>query len=333
MNLIDTLLWEGGQMRKQAIVIVSIVLVLVVTAVGVGCGARPGGKKVTIGNKNFTEQFIIGQMMEQLLEDRGFTVELKSGRSSPCLREGMEFGDIDICTEYTGTAWMVHLGHEYKPGMDNNEIYRKVKEEEEHNGFIWLNPMWNNNTYALASLPEFAEKHNVKTLSDLAALYREKEGEIKTCVGLEFSTRADGLPALEKHYNFIVSRPYVVTEPVGTPKRSLEKRLSDVAMVFGTDAEVAKHGWHVYMDDKDFFPPYDLTPYVRKEVLRKYPEIEDILDQLADTFPGGGEPATVDTIAACQKVWQELNAKVDIDEMEADKVAREYQVKHGLIKK
>ena len=329
-------------MHKQATIISAVILPLILISLEVGCGApQDQGKEVTVGNKNFTEQYIVGQLMKQLLEDRGFTVELKSGRSSMCLREGMEFGDFDICAEYTGTVWMVHLAQEYKPGDDNNKIYESVRRKEEENGFIWLNPMWNNNTYALASWPEFAQKHGLKSLSDLAALYREKQGKINICVGLEFSTRRDGLPALEKHYNFKVAEPYMVTEIMAAPKQSLEKRLSDVAMVFGTDPEVAKYDWHVYMDDKDFFSPYDLTPYVRKEVLDEYPEIADILNELVATFPGGGEGSTPEIIGECQKVWQELNAKVDIkpekdgkktEPMKPDEVAHEYLIKNGLIK-
>ena len=85
-------------------------------------------------------------------------------------------------------------------------------------------------------------------------------------------------------------------------------------------------------DDKAFFPSYDLTPYVRKEVLDKYPEIEDILNELVATFPGGGEPATFELVAEGQKVWQELNAKVSIDGIKPDDVARDYLVKHKLVK-
>lgn len=68
-------------------------------------------------------------------------------------------------------------------------------------------------------------------------------------------------------------------------------------MAFGTDAIIAKYSWHVYLDDKAFWPPYDLVPYVRKDVLDKYPEIEGILNKL-----------------------------------EPDEAAREYLVKHGLVK-
>jgi osmoprotectant transport system substrate-binding protein len=207
-----------------------------------------------------------------------------------------------------------------------------VNEEDEGNGIIWLDPMWNDNTYALVSWLDFVEEHGLITLSDLASLYREKSGEVSTCIGLEFSTRPDGLPALEKHYNFIVAQSHIMVTPEEIPQKKLENREVDVAMVFGTDAEIAEYGWYIYMDDTAFFPPYDLTPCVRKEVLDTYPEIADILNELVASFPSGGQQATSEIVAEGQKVWQELNAKVNIDGMEPDEVAREYLVENGLIK-
>ena len=99
-----------------------------------------------------------------------------------------------------------------------------------------------------------------------------------------------------------------------------------------TDAEIAEYGWQLYMDDKYFFPPYDLTPYVHEEVLDTYPEIIGILSELVATFPGGGGPATPEIVAAGQKVWQQLNDKVDSDNIKPDEVARAYLIKHDLIK-
>jgi glycine betaine/choline ABC-type transport system substrate-binding protein len=120
--------------------------------------------------------------------------------------------------------------------------------------------------------------------------------------------------------------------PVEVPQKRLENKEVDVAMVFGTDAEIAEFGWHIYTDDKAFFPPYDLTPCVRKEILDTYPEITDILNELVASFPGGGKQATSELVAEGQAVWQELNAKVNIDGMEPGEVAREYLVENGLIK-
>jgi osmoprotectant transport system substrate-binding protein len=288
-------------------------------------------KELTIGNKNFAEQYIVGQLMKQLLEDRGFAVTLVSDLYSPDLRRRMEDGDIDICADYTGTVWMAHLEHEYEPGTDNNRLYGLVKEEDEDNGIVWLKAMWNNNTYALASWSEFVEEHGLETLSDLAALYREEEGKVETFVDTTFLTRVDGLPGLENHYDFEVDEAYIMTGAPGVSLEGLARHMCSVAMVFGTDAEIAEYDWHVYEDDAAFFPPYDLTPCVRAGVLDMYPEVAVILNELVASFPGGGQPATTGRIYECQRVWQELNAKVNVDGMEPEEVAREYLIEQGLI--
>ncbi len=316
-------------MRKVIAVVLMVIMGL--SLIMTGC-AEEEAKEVTVGNKNFTEEYVVGQLMKQVLEEHGFKVNLVSDLSTMALREGMEAGDIDICADYTGTAWMVHLGHAYEPGVDNNELYQMVKQEEKGNGFIWLDPMWNNNTYAFACWPEFAQENNLTTLSDLAALYGEGDVTFEMFLDFEFSTRPDGLPGLEEHYGFEVPEDSLKTAAPGASLLALEAHQTDLSMVFGTDALIAKHGWHVFQDDKAFFPPYDLTPYIRKEVLDKYPEIEDILNELVATFPGGGKSATPAIVGEGQKAWQELNARVDIDKMEPDEVAREYLLKHGLVK-
>jgi osmoprotectant transport system substrate-binding protein len=316
-------------MRKA----IALVLAVIISTALVLPGCAKEEKEVTIGNKNFTEQYIVGELMKQLLEDRGFTVSLVSDISTMALRDGMEAGDIDICADYTGTAWMTHLEHEYEPGDDNNEIYDMVKEEDEDNGFIWFDPMWNNNTYAIACWPEFAQEHDLTTLSDLAAFYQAGDGVFQMFLDFEFSTRPDGLPGLEQHYNFEVPEgdQWLKTAAPGASLLALENHETDISMVFGTDPIIAKYGWHIFQDDKAFFPPYDLTPYVRAEVLDQYPEIEDILNELVATFPGGGSSATPAIVAQGQTAWQELNARVDIDKLEPDEAAREYLVEQGLI--
>lgn len=314
-------------MRKIVFLCLAIVIGLVPFAAA-GC-AEPE-KAVTVGNKNFTEEYIIGQLMKQVLEENGFTVTLTSDLATDIMRGGMESGDIDICADYSGTAWMTHLAHEYTPGVDNNEIYQLVKDEDAANGFVWLDAIWNNNTYVLVSWPEFVAENNLETISDLAALYNSG-ADVKTFVGLEFSTRPDGLPALEEHYGFNVPEESLMTGSAGASLLGLENHECDVAMAFGTDAIIAKYSWHVYQDDEAFWPPYDLVPYVRQEVLDKYPEIAEILNELVATFPGGGGAATPAIVSEGQKAWQELNAKVDNDKMEPDEVAREYLIANGLV--
>ena len=315
-------------MRKVALIFLALTICLV-SVMAVGCSQEE--KTLTVGCKNFTEEYIIGQMLAQVLEAKGFTVELVSDLSTMALRGGMEAGDIQISADYTGTAWMTHLGHEYTPGMDNNEVYDKVKAEDAGNGFTWLDPIWNNNTYVLVSWPEFAAGNNLTTISDLAALYNAGTKDIVTFVGFEFSTRPDGLSALEAHYGFSVPSDSLKTGAPGASLLGLENNECDVAMAFGTDAVIAKNNWHVYQDDKAFWPPYDLAPYISTEVLEKYPEIEGIINDLVATFPGGGEAATPALVAEGQKVWQELNSMVDNEKMEPDEVARQYLIEKGLV--
>ena len=316
-------------MRKLVMISLAVVMLLSMSVVGGGCAG--GDKQVTVGNKNFTEQYIVGEMIKQLLEDRGFTVELATDLTTDLLRGGMAAGDIDICAEYTGTAWTVHLAHIYTPGVDNNELYDLVKAEEADNGFAWLDPIWNNNTYILVSWADFAADNNLTSLSDLAALYNAGEVEIITFVGFEFSTRPDGLPALEEHYGFDIPEASLLTASVGTTLLGLENHECDIAMGFGTDAIITEYDWHVYQDDLAFFPPYDLVPYVSQAILDEYPEIEDILNELTASFPGGGEAATPALVAQGQAVWQGLVAKVDLELMEPEEVAYEYLVDKGLI--
>jgi len=305
-------------------------VMLVVLACSFALGAMAADKKVVVGCKNFTEEYVVGQLMAQLLEARGFEVELVSDLSSMTMREAIEAGDIDICAEYTGTAWMAHLGRLYEP-TGHSDLYYKTKAAEAQNGFIWLQPMWNHNSYALASWSEYAEEHNLKTMSDLAAWYNENDGKVTTFIDFEYSTRPDGLPALEKFYGFHIDPAYLKTGAPGASLMALANHQCDLTMVFATDAAIAKYGWLVYLDDEYFYPPYDLTPYVRAEVLEKYPEVGAILNELVLAFAGGGIPYSDAKLQRAQAAWQGLNMLVDMEKREPDEVAHDWLLTNGLL--
>ncbi|MCL0073743.1 hypothetical protein M1O50_02500 [Dehalococcoidia bacterium] len=320
-------------MQKAMTVVVAALLLLSLMALAIGCPPAEVEpvKEVTVGSKGFTEQLIVGELMKQLLEYHGFEVTLEDGLGTMPLREGIVAGDIDIIAEYTGTAWKFLFGRVFQPGWDNNDLLRMVREVDAGYGIVWLDAIWNNNTYALAVWPEFAAQHDLATLSDMAALYREMEGRVSKFITLEFAVRPDGQPALQEHYDFVVHGDYLMTGAAGMSLIALADRATDIGMAFATDPAILKHGWTVLMDDKAFFPPYDMTPSIREEVLEEFPEIRDILNELVATFPGGGEPATAEIVAAGQRAWQELNAKVDIEGMLPEEAAREYLIEHGLI--
>lgn len=287
---------------------------------GTGIPYKP---PINIGTKNFTEQFIVGNLMAILLEDRGYDVELKTGMASTVLREAMENGSLDLCMDYTGTQWLSYTGHEFK-GESPEEMYQKTRESDGERGLIWLDPIWCNNTYAIAVTREFSEQNNVTSLSDFAVYVKEKEGEVPFASSFEFYSRPDGILGLQLHYGFAFKPDQVTTVLPGLTFEYLVKGRSTATMVFGTDPAVVKYNWVVLQDDKNFWPPYDLGPYLSKEALDANPGLEDVLKELVGAFP--------DDPAGARAEMTALNAKVDIDLMEPEDAAKEWLKGKGLIK-
>lgn len=289
------------------------------TAPGTGV---PYSSPIDIGTKNFTEQFLVGNLMALLLEDRGYDVRLKTGMSSTVLREAMENGSLDLCMDYTGTQWLSYTGHEFQ-GESPEEMYEKTKLSDAERGLIWLDPIWCNNTYAIAVTREFSESNNVTNVSEFADYVREREGDVPFASDFEFYSRPDGILGLQMHYGFAFKPDKVTTVLPGLTFEYLAQGRSVAAMVFGTDAAVVKNDWVVLQDDKNFWPPYDLAPYVRKEVLDANPELEDVLNELVGAFP--------DDPAGARAEMTALNARVDVDLMEPEEAAEEWLKEKGLI--
>jgi osmoprotectant transport system permease protein len=131
------------------------------------------GGKVAVGSKEFTEQLILGQITILALESAGFEVKDKTNLAgTEAVRKALETGEIDLYWEYTGTAWLVHLGHD-QALTESKECYDKVKEEDSKNGFTWLDYAPFNNTYTIMMRRAEAEKLGIKSLSDLAKYINE----------------------------------------------------------------------------------------------------------------------------------------------------------------
>jgi len=301
--------------RKYAKYMVALLLVGVLSV-------SVAAASVHIGTKGFTEQIIVGELMRLLLEDRGFDVELSTGMSTTILREALLGGDIDLCMEYTGTGWLTHAGMEYD-GELPEEMYQLIKEYDEDNDIMWLDPIWNNNTYTLAVSRAFAEEHELVTISDLAEFVEERDGRVRIAVTIEFATRPDGLSALQDLYEFQFDPAYVTAALAGVHLQFMIREDVEVGNPFGTDPQIIEFDWVVLEDDRMFWPPYDLSPNVRAEVLEEHPELADILGELTAAFPE--EPD------AAQRRMAELNARVAIDGLEPVEAAREFLLEHELI--
>ena len=182
-------------------------VVFLVVALCAGSAAMAADKTLVIGSKNFTEQRILGQMMIQLLQAKGFKCEDKTGLGGTLVaRKALENGQIDMYMEYTGTA-LVTMLKEKEVITDPKACYAFVKKADlERNGLVWLPYMAFNNTYCLMMRKDQAAAKGIKTLSDLSAYVKAHPDEIAFGTNEEFYARPDGYKPLQVKYDFQFSR-------------------------------------------------------------------------------------------------------------------------------
>ena len=170
-------------MRRGMILLTVAIVALSFLLISAG-GAE--GPTVTVGAKNFTEQYVMGNMIALLLEDAGINANQQFGMSSQAVRNALETQQVDLYADYTGTGWLVYLGHD-ETINDPDQLYQELKaEDEEKNSIIWFERTPVNNTYALAVTSDFAEENDLQTLSDLAEMANNNPQEITFGIGFEF---------------------------------------------------------------------------------------------------------------------------------------------------
>ncbi|WP_238860315.1 glycine betaine ABC transporter substrate-binding protein [Clostridium sp. YIM B02569] len=278
-----------------------------------GLSQKISNKKViTIGSKDFTEQEILGNILSELIERKtDISVNRKFALGgTQVIFSAMQNGDVDMSVDYTGTAYGDEL--KYKPISDVEEVYNTVKKDfkDKYNIEV-LKQMGFNNTYTLAVTKETAKKYNLKTISDLSKV----SSDITATTTLEFLNREDGLVGLAKKYNLNFKNTVGID---GSPRyAALMNKESDVIDAFSTDGLLKKYDLSVLKDDKNFFPPYYAVPVVRAETLKKYPEIQPLVEEVGDLLNND--------------VMSELNYEVDELKKDPKDVAVEFLQKNGLI--
>lgn len=295
---------------KKKLLVLLIIMALTITFSGCSQGNSASGGTITVGSKDFTENIILAHIMAELIEaNTDITVERKVNLGgSNVAWKALQNNDIQLYPDYTGTI----VANYYQDETGNSEeTLQKAKEFTEQDGFKLLEPFGMNNTYTLAISKETMEKYDLKTFSDLAKV---SENLVLGCE-FEFRDRPDGYPGLQKEYN--MNFKDVKGMQHGIKYRSLDEQEVDVIDAYATDGQIKVYDLVILEDDKEFFPPYDGVPVTRQDTLEQYPEIEDILKQLAGKID--------------DEKMQELNSKVDSEGMKAETVAHDFLVSAGLI--
>ena len=262
-------------------------------------------KMIRVGSKDFTENEIVAELYALALENAGYNVERIMDISSSVIHTSIVNDEIDLYPEYTGTGLISILKME--PLTDEQEVFDTVKNAyASQYDLVWLDYAPANDGQGLFISKKASDEYGITTISEL----QEHAEKLRFALQGEFDEREDGLPGLEKVYgpfDWASSRVY----DNGLKYQVVESDEADVSPAYTTEGRLSETDKFVLLeDDRHVWPPYNLAPVVRSEVLEANPEIEEILKTV-------NEALDTSTITA-------LNAKVDVDKEEYEDVAEEY---------
>jgi osmoprotectant transport system substrate-binding protein len=274
--------------------------------------SSPGKGKpaVVIGDKNFTEEYILGDLYAQALQAKGYKVTLKPNiGSSEITYKALASGQIDMYPEYTGVIVSVIAG-DTSPPHSAQQAYATAKAYVEKHGFTLLNPTPFYDTDAMGTLKSFAQKHHLTTISDL-----KQFGHSLTLGGApEFATRSEGLVGLRQQYGL---NPTFKPLAIGLTYRALDSGQVQVADVFTTDPQLTTGKYTVLTDPKNVFGFQNVAPIVKQSVLSaEGPAFAQTLNAVSALL----------TIPAIQR----MNAAVALDQQNPASVAHAFLVANHL---
>ncbi|RRD31925.1 glycine/betaine ABC transporter substrate-binding protein [Streptococcus minor] len=264
-----------------------------------------GTSVIKVGSKDFTENLIVAELYALALEDEGYKVERLSNISGSLIHQSLISNEIDLYPEYTGTGLLSILGQPLE--TDPQKVYQTVKDAyKEKFQVTWLDYSKANDGQGLVIRTDIAEKLGITSISEL----QKHAAELRFASQGEFDQRDDGIPGLTKTYgvfNWKSSKVYDNSLKYSV----LENDEADVTPAYTTEGQlVNKAKFTLLKDDKQFWPPYNLAPVVRDQVLKDNPKLAEVLNKVS---------ASLDT-----ETITKLNARVDVDGENYSSVARDF---------
>jgi osmoprotectant transport system permease protein len=217
-------------------------------------------QKIVVGSKDFTESVILAEILAQMLEKRGVTVERKLELGGNIAHDGLLAKQVDVYPEYTGTAYTAILKH--APITDPQAVYDQTKNEYSQKFNLLVSPpLGFSNGFAVLVRGDEARKLNLKNISDAVPHAKNWQAGF----GQDFMSRADGYPGFVKAYGFEFSKQPREMD-LSLTYRALASRELDLIAGNETDGLISTLDLFQLADDKHFFPPYQTVFIARQEV-------------------------------------------------------------------
>ncbi|WP_432152131.1 ABC transporter substrate-binding protein [Streptomyces sp. bgisy029] len=289
-----------------------------------GSGRSGGdGKKgsLVVGSAAFTESKVLAELYAQILGDAGYSTSVTTVKNRELYEPSLEKGEIDVVPEYAATiteflnAKVNGAEKAQNAPLASSDAAATVAALEKLAEPLGLKVLpagkaVDQNAFAVSK--EFAEKNNLKTLSDLG----KSKLKVKIAAGDECEVRPFCAPGLKKTYGIDVTG--IDPKGVGTPQSKQAVRDGKVELVLTTTTDAVIDGLVFLEDDKKLQNADNVLPVLNAKDAGA-PEIAAALGKLTDTL-------TTEDLA-------ELNRKVDAERAKPTDVAKEYLESKGLIKK
>lgn len=278
---------------------------------------RTSSGDLSLYDGNYSEPQLMHRMVKLLVEDQtDLSVNIGDQMSQVNNFKAMIGDDhtCDLMLSYDGTLLTTFFRQDVGCVPDGMSIYEYVDQVARREyGMTLLDQLGFDNTYAIAVPQPLAEEYGLSCISDLIPIAEQvtfgAEQEFFTLEGtMKYGpfTEAYGL-------HFKASTPV----DVGLKYAAIENGSFDVSVVYATDGLNRKVGLKILEDDRSFFPDYNGAFFVREDVLERYPELKDILNQLSGKIP--------------TEQMAELTYQVDVLGRDVDAVAREFLVSLNLL--
>ena len=276
------------------------------TKSGPGSGKPP----VVMGDKNFDEEYLLGDLYQQALAAKGYSVTLKGNiGSTEIIYKALQSGQIQMYPEYTGTLLSAIAGDNKPPASAQQTLALAGAFAKKH-GFVLLNQTPFFDADALAVTKAYAQAHGLKTIADL-----KKLGAVSYGGPAENRTRYFGLVGLHQLYG--LNKLQFVPLAEGLNYKALDSGQVKVATVFTTDPQLQSGKYVVLTDTKKLFGFQNVAPVVKQSLISSEgPVFTQTLNKVSALL----------TLPAIIK----MNAAVQLDRQAPASVAHAFLAANGL---
>ena len=234
-----------------------------------------GGSKgsLTLGTKNFTEEYIVGALYQQALQKAGCTINYKPNiGATEVVDKALTSGQIDAYPEYTGESVATVAGIN-KNVTSASEEYNLAKSFYAKRGQVMSNPTPFYDTDAIAVKKSYATKYHLVTTADLSKVPHFTLGARP-----EFLSRQEGAAGMKSVYG--VKNFTFKSLAEGLQYQALDSGSVDAIDVFTTDPQLASGKYTVLTDPKHIFGYQNIALVINKNKLNACPPVMSVVNKI-----------------------------------------------------